>query len=234
MPAVSSSPIATLSYHLGALTEVPTASRRSPLEVLEQAPDPRRKRGVRHRFGAILYISTCAVVSGSKSYAAIAEWAADTAADTLAAMGITAPNASTIRRALSAFTGDGFDTLIGGWLTGRVADARARHGGKARRRAIAVDGTAMRGSRSGDGRARMVMAALDHDAGVVLGQVEIEDKSNEIPSFSVLLDTIDDLEGVVVTADAPHAQCEHAEYLRGRGAFYILTVKLRRSAGVGW
>jgi hypothetical protein len=43
---------------------------------------------VRQRFGAILFISICAVVSGSKSCAAIAEWAADTANDTLAAMGI--------------------------------------------------------------------------------------------------------------------------------------------------
>jgi predicted transposase YbfD/YdcC len=195
------------------------------LEVLEQVPDPRKKRGVRHRFGAILFISICAVVSGSKSFAAIAEWAADTANDTLTGMGIAVPNASTIRRALSAFTGDGFDTLIGGWLGGRIDAARARQGTKVRRRAIAVDGKALRGSRNGDERARMVMAALDHDAAVTLGQVEISEKSNEIPSFSVLLDTIDDLEGVVLTADALHAQREHAEYLRGRGAYYVLTVK---------
>jgi predicted transposase YbfD/YdcC len=195
------------------------------LEVLEQVPDPRKKRGVRHRFGAILFISICAVVSGSKSFAAIAEWAADTANDTLIGMGIAVPNASTIRRALSAFTGDGFDTLIGGWLGGRIDAARARQGTKVRRRAIAVDGKALRGSRNGDDRARMVMAALDHDTAVTLGQVEISEKSNEIPSFSVLLDTIDDLEGVVLTADALHAQREHAEYLRGRGAYYVLTVK---------
>ncbi|MFL6123870.1 transposase family protein [Actinophytocola sp.] len=47
------------------------------LEVLESVPDPRKKRGVRHRFSAILFVSVCAVVSGAHSFAAIAEWAAD-------------------------------------------------------------------------------------------------------------------------------------------------------------
>lgn len=69
------------------------------------------------------------------------------------------------------------------------------------------------------------MACLDHAAGVTLGQVEISEKTNEIPMFSTLLDKIDDLAEVVVTADALHAQREHAEYLHRRGAHYVLTAK---------
>jgi hypothetical protein len=41
--------------------------------------------------------------------------------------------------------------------------------------------------------------------------------------FSTLLDTIDELTEVVVTADALHAQREHAHYLHGRGAHYVIT-----------
>jgi predicted transposase YbfD/YdcC len=182
---------------------------------------------VRHRFAAILFVSVCAVVSGARSFAAIAEWATDAVTDavddTVRGMGIGAPNASTIRRALSAFTGDGFDTAIGGFLAGRLA--RATTGKRVRRRAIAIDGKALRGSRAGEGRARMLMACLDHATGVTLGQVEISEKTNEIPMFSSLLDTIDDLAEVVVTADALHAQRGHAEYLHRRGAHYVLTVK---------
>jgi predicted transposase YbfD/YdcC len=180
---------------------------------------------VRHRFSAILFVSVCAVVSGARSFAAIAEWAADAVEDTLRGTGIGAPNASTVRRALSAFTGDGFDTAIGRFLAGRLTAARVKAGERARRRAIAVDGKALRGSRVGDGRARMLMACLDHAAGVTLGQVEISEKTNEIPMFSTLLDKIDDLAEVVVTADALHAQREHAKYLHNRGAHYVLTVK---------
>jgi predicted transposase YbfD/YdcC len=210
------------------------------LEVLESVPDPRKKRGVRHRFSAILFVSVCAVVSGAHSFAAIAEWAADAVEGTLRGMGIGAPNASTVRRALSALSGDGFDTAIGGFLAGRLAAARTKAEVRARRRALAVDGKALRGSRDGEQRARMVMACLDHDSGVVLGQVEIAEKSNEIPMFTTLLDTIADLTGLVVTADALHAQREHAEYLHGRGAHYVITVKgnqktLRNQlAGLPW
>ena len=238
MPAVSSSPIAALSRHLAPLSEVAPHARAGLLEVLESVPDPRKKRGVRHRFAAILFVSVCAVVSGARSFAAIAEWAADAVGDavddTLRGMGIGAPNASTIRRALSALSGDGFDTAIGGFLAARLAVARTKTasvkaGERARRPAIAVDGKALRGTRvgdvNGDGRARMLMACLDHDAGVTLGQVEISEKTNEIPMFSTLLDTIDDLAEVVVTADALHAQREHAAYLHRRGAHYVLTVK---------
>ncbi|MFL6120568.1 ISAs1 family transposase [Actinophytocola sp.] len=60
---------------------------------------------------------------------------------------------------------------------------------------------------------------------MTLGQVEIGEKTNEIPMFSTLLDTIDDLAEVIVTADALHAQHEHATYLHRRGAHYVLTIK---------
>jgi len=249
VPAVSSSTIAVLSRQLAPLGEVAPQARGGLLEVLEAVPDPRKKRGVRHRFAAILFVSVCAVVSGARSFAAIAEWAADAVEDTLCGMGIGAPNASTIRRALSALSGDGFDTAIGGFLASRLATAttktaKGKKGLRARRRAIAVDGKALRGSRfrdvNGDGRARMLMACLDHDAGVTLGQVEIGEKTNEIPMFSTLLDQIDDLTDVVVTADALHAQREHATYLHRRNAHYVLTVKgnqpslHRQLAGQPW
>jgi predicted transposase YbfD/YdcC len=240
VPAVSSSPIAVLSRQLASVGEVAPQARGGLLEVLESVPDPRKKRGVRHRFSAILFVSVCAVVSGARSYAAIAEWAADAVEGTLRGMGIGAPNASTVRRALSALSGDGFDTAIGGFLAGRLAAARAKAGVRARRRALAVDGKALRGSRDGEQRARMVMACLDHDSGVTLGQIEIAEKSNEIPMFTTLLDTIADVTDLVVTADALHAQREHAEYLHGRGAHYVITVKgnqktLRNQlAGLPW
>ncbi|MGO4749411.1 ISAs1 family transposase [Streptomyces sp. 2MCAF27] len=40
-----------------------------------------------------------------------------------------------------------------------------------------------------------------------------------------LLETVDDLAGVVMTSDAMHTQHEHADYLLGRGAHYLVIVK---------
>ena len=60
---------------------------------------------------------------------------------------------------------------------------------------------------------------------VVLGQVDVEAKTNEIPMFATVLDRID-LAGAVITADALHAQRAHAEYLvTRRQAHYLITVK---------
>lgn len=94
----------------------------------------------------------------------------------------------------------------------------------------AIDGTTARGAKTargariGDGRAVHLLAALEHADGVVLGQRVVDGKSNEITAFAPLLDGID-LADVIVTADALHTQREHADYLLGRGAHYLFTVK---------
>lgn len=46
----------------------------------------------------------------------------------------------------------------------------------------------------------------------------------QIPLFSTLLDRLD-IAGAVITADALHAQRDHATYLARRGAHYLLIVK---------
>ncbi|MFJ9886086.1 transposase [Streptomyces sp. NPDC091287] len=55
-------------------------------------------------------------------------------------------------------------------------------------------------------------------------QRQVDSKSNEIPAFAPLLDTID-LTHTVLTGDAPHTQHAHGTYLRRRGAHYLAIVK---------
>ncbi|MDX3233917.1 ISAs1 family transposase [Streptomyces sp. ME19-01-6] len=55
--------------------------------------------------------------------------------------------------------------------------------------------------------------------------MDVGEKTNEITCFQPLLDTIADLVGVVVTSDAMHTQREHADYLLGRAAHYIVIAK---------
>ncbi len=54
---------------------------------LEDVPDPRRRRGVRHGLVPVLAAAACAVLAGTRSYLAIAEWAADCPASLLAGLG---------------------------------------------------------------------------------------------------------------------------------------------------
>ena len=61
-----------------------------------------------------------------------------------------------------------------------------------------------------------LLAAFDPASGTVLGQTQVESKSNEITAFAPLLDRLD-LTDVLLTADALHTQRAHAEYLHDRG-----------------
>lgn len=201
--------------------DVPVAPD-SLLAVLRDVPDPRRKRGIRHPVGSILAVAACAVTSGAKSFVAIAEWVAEATPAALAPLGVTGepPSESTIRRTLQQLDGDGFDAKLGIWSQLRSTTTTETP-------VIAVDGKSVRGSGHpaiAGGRCRHLLAAFTHTRGLVLGQLNVDAKTNEIPMFSTLLDGID-IAGAVITADALHAQREHATYLHQRGAHYLLTVK---------
>src|SRR4051794_23329525 len=95
--------------------------------------------------------------------------------------------------------------------------------------AIMVDGKAVRGATDAEGNQTHLLAAATHDDALVLGQVEVSAKSNEIPQFAPLLDTLAaagvDLAHTVITADALHTQRAHADYLHERGAGFVFTCK---------
>ena len=63
----------------------------------------------------------------------------------------------------------------------------------------------MRAARTNEDPAPRLLPALDQATGTVLAQARVADKSNEIPALGELLKPLD-LDGVVVTADAMHAQ----------------------------
>jgi predicted transposase YbfD/YdcC len=221
MPAAPSSLTDPAIGQLLAAAQAVGSDRARLLPVLAAVPDPRARRGVRHRLAVILGLAVCAVLAGARSFTAIAEWAADADQATREALGITGvvPCESTFRRTLQHLDADALDEVVGAWAQQRTAPPP---GG---RRVIAVDGKTLRGSGGAGGPARHLLAALDHARGVVLGQVDVQAKTNEIPMFAPLLDRVD-LAGAVVTADALHAQRAHAQYLAGqRGAHYLITVK---------
>lgn len=216
-----SSPIDPAIGHLVDFGEHIAADRSGLLAVLGQVADPRRPRGVRHPLACVLTLALCAVLAGARSFVAIAEWAADAGEEVLAEVDARRgpPSESTFWRTLQRVDGADLDRRLGRWA--QVRTVKLDRG----RRGVAVDGKTVRGSATPQRAGRVLMAALDHTSGLILGQVEIGCKTNEIPLCSTLLDTID-LTGAVVTADALHAQRDHAEYLvTQHGAHYLLTVK---------
>src|SRR5690242_7698741 len=76
-----SRPLMTSSLIKGA------ARTRYLLDLLSQVPAPRNRRGRRHQLAGLLAVGVAAVIAGSRSFAAIGQWAADAGPDVLAALG---------------------------------------------------------------------------------------------------------------------------------------------------
>jgi len=181
--------------------------------------------------------AVAAVLAGAQSFTAIGEWVADAPPHVLAVLGVRhdrlagrfePPDEATIRRVLETVDAAAFDAAVGSWLAARLRAAGQQHGtGQRARRALAVDGKAVRGTRhaSSDGQAVHLLAVADQQAGAVLGQAAVDGKTNEITCFAPLLEPLD-LAGCVITADALHTQHAHATFLVDtKNAHYILVVK---------
>jgi predicted transposase YbfD/YdcC len=199
---------------------IPAARSQYLLDLLAQVPDPRKRRGRRHPLAGLLAVGIAAVIAGSRSFAAIGQWAADAGPVVLDGLGADRGPAeeSTFRRAFALVSADRLDQVLGAWLHTRAV----RAGG---RLVIAVDGKAVRGAKSKDGKAPHLVAALAHGIGTVLGQVAVEAKSNEIPAVRELLRAFASLAGAVVTIDALHTQHDTAQVILSRQADYLMTVK---------
>lgn len=237
MPAVSSSPIPTYFDQL-----TPTTDDLTDMDLLSLSdhlaliPDPRERRGIRHRLLPILLIAAAAVCAGARSFTAIGEWAADAPQHILARLAarrdpcldrFVAPGESTLRRILQRVDAEAVDAAICAWLQERLAHL-SQNQAHSRAEAIAVDGKTMRGTTRPDGSGGVhLLAAFDRGTGTVLAQADVPGKASEVAWFAPLLDRID-LTGVIVTADALHTTAEHARYLHQRGARYVFLVKGNR------
>ncbi|MEU9547247.1 transposase family protein [Streptomyces mirabilis] len=138
---------------------VPLADAVALYGFLDLVPDPRGVRGRRYRLSALAAAAAASVLAGARSLTAITEWISDVPAWACRVLGfptdplsgtVSVPHPHTLRRLLVQLDGDALDRAIGDFLTARAAPAGPGL------RAVAVDGKALRGSRtagrSGDRR----------------------------------------------------------------------------------
>ena len=188
---------------------------------------------------AVLAVAVAAVLAGAKSLTAIGEWASDTPGQVPAAFGVRRdpltgalrpPTEATVRRVLARIDPDALDCAIGAWLVDQHPPPGTSLPGRSPHRAVAVDGKTLRGSGHHDTQQVHLLAAMDQKTCAVLGQTEVDAKTNEITRFRPLLEGMD-LSDTVVTADALHTQREHADWLiTHKHAAYLLIVKANQPA----
>ncbi len=211
------------SWNVEQRTEPMTAPRlRSLFECLGEVPECRHARGKRYPLGTVLARAVAARLAGCRGATSFARFAALLSQEQLEAVEAffspskqrcTAPAITTFHNILAALPPETLDNAIGRW-TGQHASAHAP---------VAMDGKDLRGaSKQTEQGRRMMVAAVVHKTGVVLGQVEVASRSNEIPAVRELSTHLD-LAGRIVTLDAMHARHETARCLLGRRADYVLS-----------
>jgi predicted transposase YbfD/YdcC len=131
------------------------------------------------------------------------------------------PCEDTFRRVLARLDPGAFEKCLLSWMQA-VQEITEN-------RLIAIDGKTLRGSyHKRDGKAAIHMvSAWATENKLSLGQVVVDEKSNEIPAIPELLRLLD-IEGALVTIDAMGCQKEIAAELREGGGDSVLAVKLNQ------
>jgi predicted transposase YbfD/YdcC len=191
--------------------------------VLASVPDPRDPRGVRYSVTALLAIAVVATAAGMRGYAGFATWAATAPEQVLAGLGVRfrRPSEKTFRALLTRLDAADLDRRLGCYFTA-VAAATATVDGLL---PVALDGKTVRGARRGGGRAAHLVSVFAHQARLVLGQLAVSDKSNEIPCVRTVLRLFRGVR-MLVTVDAMHTQTATAKLICATlKSHYLMIVK---------
>lgn len=196
-----------------------TTPRLDILHHFAAVPDPRQGRFITHLLGDILTIALCALLSGAKSFEDIAAFGR-AKESWLRSLGLTLPHGipahDTFRDVFRHLAPAVFQDCFTSWINALCAHLGVKY--------VQIDGKALRGSRGLNGTCLHLVSAWVGANSLTLGQVAVEDKSNEITAIPQLLRMLE-LEGALVSIDAMGCQKEIAQAIRDTGADYLLQVK---------
>jgi predicted transposase YbfD/YdcC len=182
--------------------------------------DPRINRTKRHALLDIFILALCATLGGGNGWADIERFGKAKLDFFRRFLDLPngIPSHDTFGRLFARLDPAALLTCIQNWLAAFRAAVD--------RELVAIDGKTLRGSfdTAAGQNPLHVVSAWASEARLVLGQVSVDSKSNEITAIPLLLELLD-LKGCIVTIDAMGCQKNIAATVRQRQADYVLTVK---------
>jgi predicted transposase YbfD/YdcC len=186
--------------------------------------DPRIDRSKCHLLTDILFLAVCATIAGADGPSDIADFGRQQIQwlRKFIALSNGIPSHDTIGRVFSLIKPLQFQQAFLGWIGTLMPDDVDGNA----LRLVPIDGKTLRGSlhRNEEQKPLHLVSAWATNCGLSLGQVAVDDKSNEITAIPKLLDMLE-LAGAIVTIDAMGCQKDIAEKIVGKEADFVLAVK---------
>ncbi|MCC5628539.1 ISAs1 family transposase [Nostoc sphaeroides CHAB 2801] len=194
------------------------------LKYFSNLEDPRIERTKQHQLVDIVAIAILAVISGSDTWVAIETYAQAKREwlETFLALLNGIPSHDTIARVFARLNPQAFEQCFHRWV-GSITEAIGAQ-------VIPIDGKTVRQSfdRNSGQKAIHVVSAWASEHRLVLGQLKVDSKSNEITAIPKLLELLD-IVGCIITIDAMGCQKEIAAQIIAKNADYVLALKANQS-----
>lgn len=189
------------------------------LDCMSRVTDPRKPYNQLHVFLDIVVIAVLATLCGADTWDEIESWgnAFKEWLSTFLTLKNGIPSHDTFNRVFQYIDPDEFHCIFLEWIQEATAEIKG---------VVAIDGKTVRRSRDGKNgkKAIHVVSAWAGELSLVLGQVKVEEKTNEIKAIPELLKKLD-IAGCTVTIDAMGTQKKIAGQIIDQNADYILQVK---------
>ena len=189
-------------------------------DYLSNIEDYRNGNAIRHNLMDILIITILAVICGADYWTEIEQFgnAKKDWLNTFLKLPNGIPSADTIARVLAKIDTEEFHNAFIKWVNSisELIDGQV----------ISIDGKTLRRSKdkSNGKKAIHVVSAWASENNLVLGQLKVDEKSNEITAIPELLKMLD-IEGCIITIDAMGTQKDIAETIVKNKGDYILALK---------
>lgn len=189
------------------------------IHFFEDLTDPRRKSGnMRHELLDIVVISICGVICGAESWEEIEEYGKmkEPWLNSFLSLPNGIPTHDTFNRVLSSLSPIEFEECFSNWVKSIIVATGHE--------VIAVDGKTICGAKVNGKSPIHMVSAWACTNNLVLGQVKVNEKSNEITAIPTLIEALA-VQGCVITIDAMGCQTDIADKIIERKADYVLAVK---------
>ena len=193
---------------------------------LSELEDPRDKRGLRHELTNIIVMSIYAILCGCTDCESISYFLELKKEYFIRLLNLDkrygVPSADTLLRVFAIIDAQKFMEIFSKWIK-EVINKKINEDEK---KAIAIDGKAVKAAtdKINGGNTPYVVSAYLTDIGVSMGQVKVDEKSNEITAIPDLIDLID-ITGCMVTIDAIGTQTKIINKILGKHGNYCLPLK---------